>query len=166
VELSLHRLERLVALKRIDASFENQVQSLTVESLPHQNEEDPAFKTVISQFMPKEGAQRKLEVILNEEALPVSYQETKGVDGAAILLWPDQSAATFMENAGHFLMENAMMKPELKPFLIGFSKLTLSQAKTEEGKVIAVVEILATGTDLILRETFNSDGTFVSYQIL
>src|SRR5438105_2992967 len=69
-ELSLHRVERLVILNKLDAGFQTLIKGLSVVELAHQTEEDPSFKTVITQYAGNDGTAKSVEIVLDEEGRP------------------------------------------------------------------------------------------------
>ena len=167
VELSLHRMERLAGvLNKIDGDFQTKLQSLSFEVLSHQTEEDPAFKTVAFQYKPggPDGAQKAVEIVLDEEGRPVSFKEIRGELATGAPVWPGKSAISLTENALHYLLENAS-QPALAPFDAHLATLSLRPGKNEKGEDVAFIEISANRPDplvvnKVLRIRIKLDGTY------
>jgi hypothetical protein len=196
-ELSLHRIERLVALcnlgdanrpinipgragfdvtkckndptkpkKGINPDFQNKIFRLNVEALPHQNEEEPSFKTIVTLYKTGEGNHRALEIFLDEEGRPLTHQEISEQENTAELVWPDKDSATLSENALHYILEGAVTKPELKPYNENLQYLTITQGTNAQGQLVAIVDFVSTGVTEILRVRMKTNGEFDSAEFI
>jgi len=165
-ELSLHRVERLVTLKKIDASFLTKAESLAIESIPHENEEDPSFRATISQVKVGDGPAKKVEIILDDEGRPLSFKVFPGNEADQVPMWGDRDAVTLLENAHHWIIENVdkEVAPGVKvaTYSSDLSLGTLRPGKTEAGTEVADGFFKARASDPTIRVRVNLDGTFNS----
>jgi len=164
-ELALHRVERLVILKKIEESFQSKPQSVKVEAIAHQNEDDPSFKTTVYQVPGQDGSQKSIEIVFNEEGKTIKYTVNAGSDAVNAPTWGEKDATTLTENALHYVLDNAAVKPELVPFSQRLSTLKLSPGTNAAGAPVALVEMGAAANDGVLRVRIKLDGTFDSAEI-
>jgi hypothetical protein len=198
-ELSLHRVERLVALcnlgdatqpinipgkpgydatkckndpskpkKGIDPNYQNKIAGLSIEFLAHENEEDPTFKSVISQKVLADGILRKIEIILDEEGRPLSSIESPLVKATAEtpVVWTDKDPTTLSENSLHYVIDNVATKPELVPYSDNLKSFSISQVKTAQGEVVAEVKYVAQNVTEILFVNMKLNGDFHSAKVV
>lgn len=165
-ELSLHRLERLVILKKIEGTFQSKVQSLRLESIPHQTETEASFKSTILQYPGSDGTQKTLEVIMDEAGKAIKNTIAQGADAQGAFEWPDKDATTLCENALHYVQDNVLNKPELLQYDQKFSVFSLAQGTNSSGAIVAVVDIQAGPEVPILRVRMKVDGTFDSAEFI
>jgi len=196
-ELSLHRVERLVALcnlgdanqpvnipgqpgydptkckndpnkpkKGIEPDYQNKPIGLVIIALAHQNEDEPSFKTTVFQYKAQDGTQRSVDIILDEEGRPLSYQENAGGLAYNAPAWPDKDATTLSENALHYILEGAVTKPELKPYSEKLKSFSIVPGKNAQGQLVAVVDFTADGEAKILRVRMKTNGDFDSAEFV
>lgn len=166
LELALHRLEKLVILKKIDASFQTKMKSMKIELIAHATSADPSYKTTIYQLQGSDGSSKALEVIMNEEGKTISSQVYAGVESNSATVWPDKDAVTLSEDALHYVIDNATTNPMVAPFNAYATTLNLSQSTDSQGKTTAVVLIKNSINGLTLKEVLAVDGTFISASVL
>ena len=196
-ELSLHRIERLVALcnlgdpnqplnipgqpnydptkckndpskpkKGISPDYQNKIASLTMEVLSHENEEDPTFKSTVYQYKSEDGSQKAVEIILDEEGRPLSYQEIAGGEPLSAPSWPDKDPTTLSENAFHTILEGSVTNPELEPYNEKLTGFTIVPGTNSQGEQVAVVDFVAEGETKILRVRMKTNGDFDSAEFV
>lgn len=196
-ELSLHRVERLVALcnlgdpnqplnipgqpgydpakcknvpnkpkKGIDPDYQNKISNLNIELLPHENEEDPSFKATVYQHRSKDSSQKAVEIVLDEEGRPISYQEINGGVPHAAPVWPDKDPTTLSENALHYIFEGSVTKPELAPYNENLTSFTIVSGTSADEQQVAVVDFLAEGETKILRVRLKLNGEYDSAEFV
>lgn len=165
-ELSLHRLERLVILKKIEESYQNKIKGIKLELIPHREETEPGFKSTILQYPGTDGTQMSLEVILDGAGKAIKHTAVKGTEAQDVVTWPDKDAATLCENALHYVQDNAATKPELVPYNQNLTELSLSPGTNSSGASVAVVDIQAGAQAAILRVRMKLDGTFDSAEFI
>ncbi len=168
-ELALHRVERLVILKKIEEGFQYKVKSFTLELVPHQNEEEPSFKATLFQYPPKDPNQKPKAVTirLDEEGKPIKeppFVEGDGeADGAP--QWPDKDPVTLAESALHYVLEGSVTKPELGPYHEGITEFTVTQEINQASEAVAVVDFKAKDQP-ILRVRIKMDASFDSSEFI
>lgn len=165
-ELSLHRLERLVILKKIEGTFQSKIQGLRLEAIPHQAETEASFKSTIVQYPGSDGTQKILEVIMDEAGKAMKNTVVQGADAQGAFEWPDKDATTLCENALHYVQDNVVNKPELLQYSQNFSAFSLGQGTNSSGAIVAVVDIQAGAGVPILRVRMKVDGTFDSAEFI
>jgi hypothetical protein len=164
-ELSLHRMENLVILKKIQPSHVNNLHSLTLTAVPHSTDEEAAYQVVANQYPATDGSESTLLIPLRADGKALKHTETLAGESASAPKWPALDAVTLSENALHCIqgeiVDNARPQlctsPELTVYNHSFSSLVLSQDQDETGPV-AVVDIRAQGTPRVLRVRLKSDG--------
>ena len=70
------------------------------------------------------------------------------------------------ENSLHYVLDNVVAKPELKPYFDHFEILSLTAVKGTDGKLLARSDITATGATKILRVWIGADGNFASAEFV
>ncbi|MGE4133671.1 MAG: hypothetical protein AB7F86_18685 [Bdellovibrionales bacterium] len=161
-ELTAHRIDRLVALGRIDAGFLKRLEKVEVTPL---TSGPAAFKVIASQSRPADGSQPlQLELAFAADGKALSYQNvaggTLGVDPA----WPDKDAGTLTENALHYVLDNAT-DVKIKKFFDGLTSFTLIKGDLN-GAIVARGQVLSTQTNEKLNVYVKLDGTFISAEIV
>lgn len=197
-ELSLHRLERLVAVcnlgdaklpinipgqpgydstkckndpskprKGITPDYQYKFFSMSVEGLAHQNEDDPSFKATAYQFKSHNGAQKAVEIILDDEGRPLSYQEVAGDVSQSAPVYQDNDPTTLSENALHYLLNNVGTKPELSPYNLKLQSFTILPSLDNGGRIVgAVIDFSANGESKLLRMRMKANGDFDSLELV
>lgn len=165
-ELGLHRIERLVYLKRINVSFQTVLKTLTVEAIAHEDEEQPSFKVTAFQHPAEDKTQKSIELIFNEEGRFLSHTVKEGGDAKQPPTWPDKDVTSLSEVALHYVLEGVYTKPELKPYSETFSSFDVSQGTNAVGDLVAVVDVRATANDPVLRIHVKPNGVFDSAEFL
>lgn len=196
-ELSLHRVERLVALcnlgdpnqplnipgqpgydpakckndpnkpkKGIDPNYQNKISNLSIEILSHENEEEPSFKATVYQHKSEDGSQKAVEIILDAEGRPLSYQEINGGVPLNAPIWPDKDPTTLSENALHYILEGAVTNPNLKLYNEQLKSFSLIQGTNAKEEMVAIVDFMAEGEAKILRVLMKLNGEFDSSEFI
>ena len=162
-ELSLHRIERLVDVKKIDKSYRDQLQEVSIVRLPQSVSSDPAFKAVGSQVSGQDGTRNQIDIFMdtNGKATPLDPSHLHpGAPAFNPPVWPQKDAVTLLENSIHYI-ENNKTDGAIKPFFDGMTGLTLSQVMNG-GTPVAKVSVksnLATATLIVL---LSLDGNVIS----
>jgi hypothetical protein len=166
VELTLHRIERLVILKKMEDSFQTKLKSLKLEALPHQNEEDPSFKVTANQYAGGDGSQKSVEIILNQEGKALSFAAKPGADAVGAPDFAGTEAITLAENSLHWVEDAATSRPEIASFSQGLTELNITSGTNQAGAPVAVVDLLAGSAKSLLRIRIKLDGSFDSAEVL
>ena len=101
-ELSAHKVEKLITLKKLDASFQRNFRGLEVVNLRGGGAGKPTFKVVLSQEADAGKAANKVELTLDEKGkalgLPVVVA---GVAASRPTVWSGKDPLTLTELALH-----------------------------------------------------------------
>lgn len=173
VELVLHRLERLIDLKKItDEDFRTKIKSVSLEPIPHQNEEDPSFKGTIFLYPPSDPSQKQksVEIQLDEEGRPIRNPLFKLNNGGApsgAPTWPEKDAVSLAEVALHCVQgqkvgdSDACAKEQgLAAFNNAFTSLELSQIKAADGTATgALIDVRAAGLSQVAKIRLTLSGS-------
>ena len=163
-ELGVHRVERLVTLKKIDASFVDKFQSIEIEALSAPKPTDPAFKVTAGQVPGPDGKQNRVEMLLDGAGKALSHTVKEGTEATAAPRWPEKDAVTLTEAAMHVVLEGKN-DAKLKPYFDGFQSLELTQDRDSTGQTIARAKMKAKGVAKVLEVILKTDGTVISSQI-
>jgi hypothetical protein len=165
-ELALHRVERLVVLKKIEESFETKIKNLRLELVSHSTPDAPSYKVTILQYPGADGKQKALELMMNEEGKALTSNVLPGSDAVNSPTWPDKDPVTLCENSLHYVLEGASTKPELVPFFQKLTSFSLSEGTNAAGEKVAVVDMRTNDRDPILKVKMKMDGTFDSAEFV
>lgn len=72
IELTAHRIDRLVALNKIDDSFLKKMEKIEVTVV--QNQAPVFYKTKVSQSKPTQGTPIQVEISLDKDGKPLAFQ--------------------------------------------------------------------------------------------
>lgn len=161
-EFALHRVERLVILRKIDEAFQKKAASLSLEVLNHDNENLPAFKATIAQPPALDGSHRTVEIVLSGSGKALSYSVGSGNEPVSSPQWPGKDAVALGELALHHVEDHAQMHTEFIPFRDGLMKLTLAEDADASGKKVAVITLEAKTDEPLLKLQLATDGTIES----
>ncbi len=164
-ELALHRIERLVILKKIDEGFQNRFSSLSLADAPAGNPAGAKYLASSSQVAGSDGTANAVDIYMDEMGKSLSFETRSGAASVNAPAWPDKDALTLAESAMHYI-EGAANDPTIDPFNDAFSSMKLSQGKDSSGATIAIVDVTNTKTPQTLRVLVKTDGTVESSSIL
>ncbi len=162
VELSLHRIERLVILNRVDASFLTEIQSLKLSLIAHSDEITPAFKVTAYQGVAQDGTRRGLELVTNADGKALSQNVLAGSAPAVASAWTDKDAVTLTENSLHYVLDNVATTPALAPIDENLTEVNLSHGTNATGQAVAVAEFKTGAQQAGLLVRVKLDGTWDS----
>ncbi|ASD63271.1 hypothetical protein [Bdellovibrio bacteriovorus] len=160
-ELTAHRIDRLVTLGKIDSGFISHLDS--IEIAPTADKSAGAFRAVASQTQPETGAALKLEVYFDEKGKALSYQVLPDGEQGPDNAWTEKDAASLMENALHYVLENNGDET-VALFDQGLSSIKLIKVQ-QDGKEMALGVMHSTLTNLTLNVYLNLDGSFVAAEV-
>lgn len=164
-ELGVHRVERLVTLKKIDETFLHKFQSAEIVSLTQNAPTDPAFKVTAAQVPGPDGTQSVVEIFLDEKGKALSNTVKMGTEATTAPRWPEKDPVTLTENALHVVLDG-INDPKLKPYYTGFKSLVLTQDRDATGLTIARFRLQSKDVDKVLEILLKTDGTVISQQIV
>lgn len=163
-ELSSHRIERLVNLKKIDAAFISKLQTIELQKLSKNEVSDPTFLATVSQYAGTDGTKNQVELFLDDQGKTLRFNVKSGATAANAPVWTEKDPSSLVENGLHFVIDNGETNATLKPFYTGFLSLTLSKG-TKGGSDVAVVRMTSKETQSVLYVYLKLDGTFLSHEI-
>lgn len=161
-ELSAHRVDRLVALAKIDGSFLKNLAKIEVAVVPDQA--PVYYKVRVSQTQPEQGAPMQVEMSFDEDGKPLAFQIIAGGVAGPDVGWTDKDADTLTENSLHYVLENNT-DPKVALFDKGLSTVVLSKG-TLNGETIARGQITSTLTAEKLNVYLKLDGTLISAEVV
>lgn len=162
IELSVHRIDRLVTLKKIDATFLTNLEKVELSLVLNQ---PPYFyRSIVSQTQPTQGLPIQLEILFDQNGAPLTYKVIPGGTAGADIVWPDKNSATLSENSMHEVLENPT-DARIAPFFNGATSFTLSKT-TLLGKDVSRGQITSSLTNSKLNVYLNLDGTFISTEVV
>lgn len=164
-ELSLHRLERLVVLKKIDETYQSKFRSLFLEVLDQRNAGEPYYKITIGQYPAADRSIRKLILEMDEEGKTLKHTVEGTQNGIEAPAWPDKDPVTLSENSLHFVLEEAEKNNlDILPFHNGLKSFEISSLTHSDGSKKASVKMRSSLTTKVLEVIMNLDGTFNSHK--
>ena len=160
-ELSAHRIDRLVALSKIDRTFLTRLEKIEVKAV---SLGAVAFKAVVSQTQPAQGQALQVELSFDQDGKALAYQVVAGGVAGDDPQWPDKDAGSLTENALHYVLDNAT-DPKVKKFFDGMTMFTLIKGDLS-GQVVARGQMQSSLTTEKLNVYLKLDGTFISAEIV
>ncbi len=161
-ELTAHRLDRLVTLGKIDASFLKKLEKIEVAVA--QNQAPVYFKARASQTQPASGKPMQVDISFDQDGKPLAYQLVAGGTAGPEAGWADIDSVTLAENCLHYILENNG-DTKVALFDKSLSSLTLTKG-TLNGATIARGQAVSSLTSEKLNIYLNLDGTFVSAKVV
>lgn len=163
-ELGLHKIERLISLKKISPTFSTQTLSLAVSAA------SSGFNVMAMQGMASDGSMRMLAMTADKDGKALTYKESGTKDPAAPLAFPSKSALTFLELGMHCIggeliggSDKCKTFANTKMYNDHFKSAALSETKDSAGKVTgAEVAIKGDGLAKTFVVVLANDGTLVS----
>jgi hypothetical protein len=175
-ELSCHKLERLLILKKIAKTWNEKLtgggynsafESISVELLAHsQPSEEPAFRVTSTQAADGEGKRNSIDVNVDESGTAMDYKETILTSSPKLTRWPQKDPITIAEESLHFVLYLSVIQPELLPFFRSLSSLGLSPSKNASGAPVGLASIRSRDTQDRLEVLITMDGKCDAYRIV
>lgn len=162
VELGVHRIERLVTLRKIDPMFINSLYAMKAERT-----NDPAMPFKVYGFAQPDANNQASTISMSSDPTGkvLSHNLSAIFQPANPAQWPEADSATLMEDALHFVLEGWVRNPEVKPYYLGLKEITLTPRQDQNGKMIAEFSVSSEGETKVLWIKLKTDGTFISYEI-
>ena len=168
-ELSLHRVEKLIILKKIDASFQTAVNQLDLAVQPSDTDAPGGtyFRAIMSEVPAQDSTRKSVKLFMDDQGKTLIHKPMSGGDAFNPPIWPAKDPISLMEVAMHCvqgeLIENSHAcadHPELPAFNRDFQNLTLSQLRDAAGVPSgALATIQAEKSHSLLKIRINLDGT-------
>ncbi len=162
IELSAHRIDRLVALGKIDAAFLKNLEKMEVTVVTDQA--PVYYKVRVSQMQPAQGLPQQLDISYDEDGKPLSFQVIAGGVNGPDMGWPDKDAGSLAENSLHYVLENNT-DAKVALFDKGAVSYVLSKG-TLNGQAVARSQMTSSMTTEKLNIYVKLDGTFISAEIV
>ena len=168
---SLHRVEKLVALKQLDSSYATALQGGTVEAAPAGSAATAVYKVTLKQFVGAHGAQRALEILTDATGKEISHTLVDGGVALSPLVFSGVDTITLIEYAYHHVNANGdpakpAVKAELVPFYVGNTGVELTQGVNAAGETAGVVEFKSSKSSQVLRIVVNTDTSIDSVTVI
>ena len=161
-ELAVHRIERLVTLKKIDATFQTALIGLRAES----SSENGATYKVYGYVSPgADGKSLTLTLWMDNQGKTLSYNVTQAQAPANPFVWPVKDSVTLMEEGLHFVLEGWVKNPEVKAFYLGLKSISMMPVKDAQGNLLAQFKVTSDDDARTLTINLKADGTFVSFDL-
>lgn len=156
-ELALHRVGKLVDLKKIDASFVSHFHAVQLTTLPMGHESGAAYQAFIYQA-PNAGQHAKVELLLDMAGKALSHKVV-GTASAGSTQWPGKDPLTIAENAFHWVLDNGS-NATVKPFFSNLSEMNLTATGSH-----AIATFKSTQTAQVLVVHLTLDGAVTKTEI-
>lgn len=161
-ELGVHRIERLVTLKKIDSTFQAYLSELRAE----RTAEGGATYKIYGYVAPDANNQSSTISMLSDKTGKVlSYTNGPTYQPANPFVWPDKDALSLMENALHFVIEGWAQYPDVKPFYTGLMTISLSPVRDGAGNIAAQATVTSDDDPRTLYITLKTDGNLIGHVI-
>ena len=161
-ELGVHRIERLVTLKKIDEAFVSHLIGLRAE----RSTENGATYKVHGYVAPgADGKSLTITLWMDNQGKTLAYNVTQAGLPANPFSWPVKDAATLMEEGLHFVLEGWVQNPDVKAFFTGLQTIALAPAQDAQGNLIAQFKVTSDDDARTLTINLKADGTFLSHSI-
>jgi hypothetical protein len=160
-ELTAHRIERLISLGKIDASYSTRTENIEITAA---GPAPVAFKALVSQTKPLQGAPLQIEILFDGAAKPLSFNVIPGGIAGSDPLWTDVNAVSLFEEALHEVLENAE-NIQFAPFYANLTSVKLTK-EFSNNMVVARAQVSSSETAAKLNIYFKLDGTFVSSELV
>lgn len=161
VELAAHRIDRLVTLGKIEASFKTKLDKIEVAVV--ENQAPVFYKVRVSQTQPTQGLPMQVDISFDDDGKPLAFQVVAGGVAGADVGWTDKDAVSLTENALHYILENSA-DAKVALFDKGIRSFVLSKGQLD-GATVARGQATSTLTTEKLNIYLKLDGTFVSAEI-
>lgn len=160
-ELALHRVERLIALKKIPVSYAANFESL---ELAPPATENGLFTSTISQFAAENGDVSSVQISSDSTGRAVNFILSLKAVATSAPTWPSKDSLEIAELSMHHIEHLSAQDPAVEIYISSFHSLELMQHESE-GVKLAHITISAFSTEAKLTLLLNADGTLKSYEI-
>ena len=162
VELGVHRIERLVTLKKIDEAFRLHLIGLGAEL----SQENGATYKVHGYMAPgADGKSTTITLWMDNQGKTLAYNVTAASAPSNPFSWPTKDSVTLMEEGLHFVLEGWAQHPEVKSFYTGLQTISLTPVRDGQGNIQAQFKVTSDDTPQTLFINLKTDGTFLSYEV-
>ncbi len=163
IELTAHRIDRLVSLNKIDASFLSKTAKMELSII--ENQVPAYFKVRVSQTQPASGEALQMDVVYDVNGKPLSFNVLPGGNAGPDDGWTGVDAVTLIENGLHYVLENGETDANVKPFYTALTTIALTKGQLD-GKPVALIQMKSSESTLTLNVYVDFDGTFISTEFI
>jgi hypothetical protein len=164
-ELAMHRLEKLVSLKKVEVDFQTKIKGLVLTNYNPGNTTSPSFKAVAYQYPAADGKAKTLEILQDSTAKALSFNVVTAGPATGYPTWPGKDPVSLIETALHFIEDHADEVVALVPYRDGLRSFSIAPAKDGNGKDVALIAITIDASVKILKVLVNLDGKFNAYVV-
>lgn len=141
-ELGLHRIERLVTLRKIDPSFRDGLTTLKLAKLVQSKETDPLYRVIGQTTAPASGLRAEVEILMDAEGRVLQAFATEGDAPLPAPVLPGTDPVTLAEAALHAILDGSETREELEPFESDLAEVTIAPLTDTESGAIRGVEVV------------------------
>ena len=162
-ELSAHKVEKLITLKKLDSAFQTKFRGLEVVNLQGGGTAKPTFKVIISQQADAGKVANKVELTLDDSGRALGLPAVvTGVAAAKATAWSGKDPLTLSELALHHIEHLAGAgDKKIAQFIQPLRALRISQVGQN-----AEFEILANGIRARLIMHLDGQGKLLHVQVV
>lgn len=161
-ELAVHRIERLVTLKKIDETFRTQLIGLRAE----RSQENGATYKVVGIVSPaSNGKSSAITLWQDNNGKTLAHSVDQQSAPANPFSWPDKDPVSLMEEGLHFVLEGWAKHPEVKAFYTGLESISLRPVQGARGELIAQFQVKSDDDARTLIINLDSGGRFLSHEL-
>ena len=164
-ELAMHRTEKLISLKKIEADFGTKLKGVVLTNYNPGNTTDPYFKATVYQYPAQDGTAKAVEIYLDHMGKALSFNVVTGGAASGYPTWTGKDPITLIETALHFIENNADSIKDLVPYRDGLRTYYIVPAKDANNKDVAMVSVTIDNSTKVLKVLVNLDGKFNAYVI-
>lgn len=158
VELGVHRIERLVTLKKIDPIFETALIGLSAEP----SQENGATYKVYGYVPPgADGKSLTITLWMDSQGRALAYNVTPAQMPISPYAWPAKDSVTLMEEGLHFVLEQWVQYPEVKAYYTGLQTISMAPFQDAQGNLLAQFKVTSDDDARTLTINLKPDGTLV-----
>ncbi len=163
IELTAHRIDRLVSLNKIDASFLSKTAKMELSII--ENQAPAYFKVRVSQTQPASGEALQMDVVYDVNGKPLSFNVLPGGNAGPDDGWTGVDAVTLIENGLHYVLENGETDANVKPFYTALTTIALTKGQLA-GRPVALIQMKSSESASTLNVYVDFDGTFISAEFI
>lgn len=162
-ELGMHRLERLVELRKIEDGFVDNFYALRLERLQAGSPGEAAFRFRGYQTQGTDGSSRQVAILIDESGKALSQEVIEGSVGASPD-WKQKDPVTLMEMALHHVIDGAG-NADIAPFAAALTEGSLSQVTlAPQGTVVRAV-FKSSSSAKVLEVLLKLNGAFIRAEV-
>lgn len=165
-ELALHRLEKLVTLKKVDPEYQANFKHLVLTRLSPTKPNDPAYELVLLQSEGNDGLSDMVEIQQDKNGKALSHKAMVHTADPNLIAWPHKDPVTLSEIALHWIEDDYNPGDNSKDVITEYlSELIVTQETDQTGQIIAKFSLKNSQNTDVLILKFTTDGKFISYEL-